>query len=62
VKKAQASGSFLVFLFHGVGGEHSLNVSLPAHRQLLNYLKQNENDVWTAPMIEVAEHIKNLRN
>lgn len=61
VKKAQESGSLLVFLFHGVGGEHSLNVSLPAHRQLLNYLKQNENDIWTAPMLDVAEHLKNIR-
>lgn len=62
VKKAQQTGSLLVFLFHGVGGEHSLNVSLPAHRQLLNYLKQNENNIWTAPMIDVAEHIKTIRN
>ena len=61
VKQAQASGKLLVFLFHGVGGEHSLNVSLPAHRQLLQYLKQNENDIWVAPMIEVAEHIKAIR-
>ena len=58
VKQAQASGKLLVFLFHGVGGEHSLNVSLPAHRQLLIYLKQHEKDIWVAPMIEVAEHIK----
>ena len=61
VKQAQTSGKLLVFLFHGVGGEHSLNVSLPAHRQLLQYLKQNENDIWVAPMIEVAEHIKAVR-
>ena len=61
VKQAQASGKLLVFLFHGVGGEHSLNVSLPAHRQLLQYLKQNEKDIRVAPMIDVAEHIKTVR-
>lgn len=61
VRKAQANGSLLVFLFHGVGGEHSLNVSLEAHRTLLNYLKDNEKDIWVAPLIEVAEHIKNLQ-
>ena len=59
VKKAMETNSLLVFLFHGVGGEHSLNVSLDAHRQLLKFLKQNENEIWTAPMIEVAEFIKN---
>jgi sialate O-acetylesterase len=61
VKQAQASGKLLVFLFHGVGGEHSLNVSLPAHRQLLQYLKQNEKDIWVTPMVEVAEHIRAVR-
>jgi peptidoglycan-N-acetylglucosamine deacetylase len=57
VKKAQQQNTLLVFLFHGVGGEHSLNVSLEAHRQLLRYLKQNEKEIWVAPMITVAEYI-----
>lgn len=58
VKEAMAKKQLLVFLFHGVGGEHSLNVSLPAHRQLLRFLKQNEKNIWVAPMIEVAGFIK----
>ena len=31
VQKAMAAHTLLVFLFHGVGGEHSLNVSREAH-------------------------------
>lgn len=58
VKKSMQTNSLLVFLFHGVGGEHSLNVSLPAHRELLRFLKQHEKEIWIAPMIDVAEHIK----
>lgn len=58
VKKASESNSLLVLLFHGVGGGNSLNVSLEAHRELLQYLKQNEKDILIAPMVEVAEHIK----
>jgi len=58
VKKAQQSHTLLVFLFHGVGGGHSLNVNLKAHRQLLRYLKAHEKDIWVAPMVEVAEKIK----
>jgi peptidoglycan/xylan/chitin deacetylase (PgdA/CDA1 family) len=58
VKKAQQSHTLLVFLFHGVGGGHSLNVDLAAHRQLLRYLKAHEKDIWVAPMVEVAEKIK----
>jgi peptidoglycan/xylan/chitin deacetylase (PgdA/CDA1 family) len=61
VKKARDSSKLLVFLFHGVGGEHSLNVDVVAHRQLLSYLKENENDLWIAPMVEVAEHIKKFQ-
>jgi predicted esterase len=57
VKKATNEGALLVFLFHGVGGEHLLDVSLEAHRELLRYLKQNQNDLWTAPMIDVANYI-----
>jgi sialate O-acetylesterase len=62
VKKSMQTNSLLVFLFHGVGGEHSLNVSLDAHRQLLLFLKQNEKDVWIGTMIDVAEHIKKYQS
>lgn len=58
VKQAMEKHAMLVFLFHGVGGGHSLNVSLPAHSQLLHFLKQNEKAIWIAPMIQVAEYIK----
>lgn len=58
VKKAEASHTLLVFLFHGVGGEHSLNVSLPAHSQLLHYLKQQQKNIWITPLLEVAMFIK----
>jgi peptidoglycan/xylan/chitin deacetylase (PgdA/CDA1 family) len=57
-KKAMETNSLLVILFHGVGGGNSLNVSLPAHREFLKFLKKNEKDIWTAPMLEVAEYIK----
>jgi peptidoglycan/xylan/chitin deacetylase (PgdA/CDA1 family) len=58
VKQAQQTHTLLVFLFHGVGGGHSLNVDLAAHRQLLHYLKAHEHDIDIAPMVEVAERIR----
>jgi peptidoglycan/xylan/chitin deacetylase (PgdA/CDA1 family) len=58
VKKAMETNTYLVFLFHGVGGEHSLNVSTEAHSQLLHYLKQHEKEIWVAPFINVMEHVK----
>jgi sialate O-acetylesterase len=59
VKKAMESKSLLVVLFHGVGGGNGLDVSLQAHREFLQYLKKSDKDIWVAPMVEVAEYIKN---
>jgi peptidoglycan/xylan/chitin deacetylase (PgdA/CDA1 family) len=58
VKEAQKTQSLVVFLFHGVGGGHSLNVDLKAHNELLHYLKNNEKQIWVAPMVTVANYIK----
>ena len=57
-KKAVETNSLLVILFHGVDGGNALNVSLPAHREFLQYLKKNEKDIWIGPMLDVAEFIK----
>ena len=61
VKQAQQSGKLLVFLFHGVGGEHALNVSSQAHSELLHYLKEQQNDIYIDTMLNVAEHIRHLK-
>ncbi len=58
VKNAEAHQALIVFLFHGVGGEHNINVSLEDHRLLLQYLKQHEQNIWIAPMVDVAKYIK----
>jgi hypothetical protein len=58
VKKAMETNSLLVILFHGVGGGNSLDVSPAAHRELLQFLNQNKKNIMIAPMLEVAEHIK----
>jgi peptidoglycan/xylan/chitin deacetylase (PgdA/CDA1 family) len=61
VKEAMKKNQLVVFLFHGVGGEHNLDVSLKAHRELLQFLKKNESEIWTAPFIDIAEHVANLQ-
>jgi peptidoglycan/xylan/chitin deacetylase (PgdA/CDA1 family) len=61
VKQAQKSHTLLVFLFHGVGGGHSLNVSSSAHSMLIHYLKVHEKEIWIAPMLEVANHISDYQ-
>lgn len=61
VKQAQRTRTVLVFLFHGVGGGHSLNVSLDAHSKLLHYLKAHEANIWVATMVDVAGQIKTAK-
>ena len=62
VKQAQQSHTLLVFLFHGVGGGHSLNVDLQAHSKLLHYLKDNQKTIWVAPMVDVAKEIRSRQS
>lgn len=62
VKEALEKNRLVVFLFHGVGGGYSLNVSLEAHRQLLQFLKKHEQELWIAPLTEIAEHIRHNKN
>jgi sialate O-acetylesterase len=62
VRQSQQSGKLLVLLFHGVGGEHALNVSRQAHSELLRYLKEKENDIYIDTMLNMADHIRKLKN
>ncbi len=58
VKEAMRTHTLLVFLFHGVGGGHNINVGLNEHSQLLHFLKDHEREIWIAPMVEVAEYVR----
>lgn len=58
VRQAMEKNALLVFLFHGVGGEHALNVSLAAHSQLLHFLKKNERDIWVAPLVDITGYLR----
>ena len=57
VKKARETHTLLVFLFHGVGGGHNLNVSLSEHSKLVHYLKDQEKEIWTATLLDISKFI-----
>ena len=61
IKKAMKEHALVVFLFHGVGGEHGMNVALDEHRKLLAYLKQYQEEIWIAPLTDVAQFINSYR-
>ncbi|MDO3380614.1 polysaccharide deacetylase family protein [Gilvimarinus algae] len=58
VDEAIERGALVVFLFHGVGGEHNLNVSAEAHNRLLDYLSTHGDQLWVAPMVDIAQFLK----
>lgn len=58
VDEAIKQGALVVFLFHGVGGEHGLDVSKEAHDALIAYLDKKKSDLWVAPMIDVVDYVK----
>lgn len=57
VKKAVDASGLAVFMFHGVGGGHSIDVSREAHRQLLDWLGANRRQVWTDTFRSVMAHV-----
>lgn len=58
VDEAIERGALVVFLFHGVGGEHGLDVSRENHQALVKYLNKKKDQVWVAPMVEIAQFVK----
>lgn len=58
VKQAVRTHTLLVFLFHGVGGGHNINVGLHEHSELLHFIKDHEDQIWVAPMVDIAEYIR----
>jgi len=57
VKDTMKQKGLIVFMFHGVGGGHNINVDLKAHQQLVHYLKQNEKTIQVTTFIDVVEQI-----
>lgn len=52
---AERTGGMIVFGFHGVGGDY-LSVTAEAHAQLLAYLKDHSDTIWTAPFSAVMDY------
>ena len=57
VNEAREKGTIAIFMFHSVGGGY-LNVGNEEHRQLLQYIKDNEKDFYCATFEEVMDYIK----
>ncbi|WDQ16750.1 polysaccharide deacetylase family protein [Rhodopirellula sp. P2] len=56
VIKAREQQGWLVFMFHGVGGDH-LAISADDHKEILRFL-QSDDTVWVATFQEAAAWVK----
>jgi sialate O-acetylesterase len=59
IEAARARGAWIIYMFHGVGKEtHNLYIAEVEHRKLVEWLDQERATIWTAPVVEVAQHLK----
>jgi len=56
VKKAVKQGGIANILFHGINGDH-MSVSNKAHNELLQYLHDNRDSLWTDTYINIMKHV-----
>jgi peptidoglycan/xylan/chitin deacetylase (PgdA/CDA1 family) len=59
VKTAETDGSWLIIMFHGVGGDF-LTVELDAHEALLQYLEQHK-EIWTDTFVRISSYVMSHR-
>jgi peptidoglycan/xylan/chitin deacetylase (PgdA/CDA1 family) len=53
------TGGWIIYTFHGVGEEaHTHHINAREHERLLSFLRDNEQNIWTAPVIEVVRWLK----
>jgi peptidoglycan-N-acetylglucosamine deacetylase len=60
VKRVEDSGGMGIFMFHGIGGDY-ITTSAEAHRQLLNYLKENKKRIWVTTFQEAMDYAMKQR-
>ena len=62
VDSAASAGKWLVLVFHGVGGEHGLDVEVEDFAGLVRHLAQSKDTVWTDSFVNVATRIAQVRS
>lgn len=60
IESAMKNRSVAVFCFHGVGGDYIVT-SREYHQQIIDYLKENEDQIWVATLVEIASYLDQLK-
>ena len=61
VERTIRCGAYSVLTFHGINEGH-LAIFLPDFLELINFLHEERNNVWTAPLLEVAKYLQTNRS
>lgn len=59
-KKVQKSGGLGIFMLHGIGGDY-ITVSARAHRELVNYLRENKKDIWITTFQQAMDYLEKVK-
>lgn len=59
IEENHKNEGLLVFLLHGVGGGHSLNMDSKEHAKLLRYLNEMRDSIWITTMIKATTYLEN---
>lgn len=62
IDDAIESGGWAVFMFHGVGGGHEINVSREVHRAICKHIAMNRETIWCDTFLNVAMHLRAATN
>ena len=59
IDTAVASGGWIIYMIHGVGeGTHSMYIDPEVHQSLLDYLRERQDSIWSAPVGTVARYVR----
>lgn len=61
VRQALDQGGWIILMIHGVGDgpdSHRLHMDRCEHEKFLTWLADQKDQLWTAPMVDVAQHLR----
>ncbi len=59
IERAVAKGDWIIYMIHGVGeGTHGLFIDENEHQRLVEYLGGKQDEIWVAPLKDVAQYLK----
>ncbi len=59
IEQARSVGGWIIYMFHGIGSDsHNLYIEENEHQKLIEWLHQERESIWTAPVVDVASYIK----